>query len=301
MNDLVTILLPTYNGERYILQMLDSVYAQDYRPIEVILSDDASADRTLAKVNGWLKGKNKDDFLFKVIRNKTNRGLSGNISYAAKYVHGKYLFLADQDDIWKRNKVSVQVDYLKRNTDCEMCVCDRSAVDRSGKIICKSLMRYEHRDLRKRSYTDVLNNEICYSANAICLITKHMDQIFPIPEEICEHDTFIAIMAAHFGKIGYIKEALVLYRVYNGNLSCNYAMETNGNLIKLGYVIVKRLRRKNWKETKDPVIIREVLSNRFNENHVKFSSKIYAGSVDHIYLAAFQYILNNFSKWKRFM
>ena len=51
MNDLVTILLPTYNGQEYVSQMLDSIYFQDYRPIELIICDDASTDDTVNVVS----------------------------------------------------------------------------------------------------------------------------------------------------------------------------------------------------------------------------------------------------------
>lgn len=301
MEELVTVFLPTYNGERFILEMLDSIYFQDYRPLEVIISDDASTDRTAAVVRRWLKDKKGKDISFQLIMNKENRGLSGNISNAVKHIHGKYLFLADQDDIWRRDKVSRQVAYLEENTDCEMCVCDRSVINGKGEVVCGSLMRYEHKNPKKRSYKDVLNQAICYSANCICLRTGHLDTIFPIPDGMCEHDTFIAVMAAHYGKIGYIREPLTMYRIHGNNLSGNYALETTQNLLRLERAIIKSFKRINRKETTDPGIIREVLKNRFNENNVRFSKEVYAGRIENIYIASLRYIWYNFDRWRKFI
>lgn len=301
MKKLVTVLLPTYNGRQFVLEMLNSIYFQDYRPLEVIITDDASTDKTSTFVCKWLKGKNGDDISFKYIRNKENRGLSGNLSNAARYIHGAYLFLADQDDIWRKDKISTQVEYLEKNDDCEMCVCDRSVINDKGKVVCGSLMRYEHRTTCKRSYQDVLNQSICYSANCICLRTAHLDHIFPIPDRICEHDTFIAIMAAHYGKIGYIRKPLTMYRIHKGNLSGNYALETTSNLFKLEGIIVRNFKRVNRREAVDPILIREALETRFDEKDVQFSKALYSGQIKKLYFTAFSYIWNNLDRWKRFV
>lgn len=301
MNELVTVLLPTYNGQQYIRQMLDSIYLQDYRPIEIIISDDASVDRTIPVINSWVKDKCSEDFLCKIVKNKRNMGLSGNISNAVKYIHGKYLFLADQDDLWKKNKISAQVDYLNKNIDCEMCICDRSAIDKNNKTICKSLMHYDNINFQKRDYKEVLNNGSEYPANSICLRTEHLDSIFPIPVKICEHDTFIAIMAAHYGKIGYVRTPLILYRIHDNNLSGNYAMETNKNLFKLGCITIKTLKRINKRNATDIAIIKEELKRRFDEEGTMFSMKLNSSEIKNIYIASLKYILDNMYKWKRFV
>ncbi len=301
MEKLVTVLLPIYNGQRFITEMLNSIYSQDYRPLEIIITDDASTDKTSAMVCRWLKGKSRDDISFKYIRNEENRGLSGNISNAVRYIHGAYLFLADQDDVWKKNKISAQVGYLEKNDDCEMCVCDRSVINDKGKVVCESLMRYEHRTAQKRSYQDVLNRSICYSSNCLCLKTEHLDHIFPIPDKICEHDTFIAIMVAHYGKIGYIRKPLTMYRIHEDNLSGNYALETTPTLFKLFRVIIKNFRRINRREEIDPILIQEALKARFNEKNVQFSKALYPGRIEKLYFASFCYIWNNLDRWKRFI
>ncbi len=300
MNELATILLPTYNGEKYIEQMLDSIYKQSYRPIEVIITDDASTDRTVAVVAHWLKKRSTEELSFKIIRNKKNRGLSGNISRCEKYIHGKFLFLADQDDIWKEEKVSSQIAYLKENEDCIMCICDRGIINENNEIVCNSLFQYKHARLQKRNYNMVLNSKVQYPANCICLRADHIDKIFPIPTQICEHDTFITIMAAHYGRVGYINKMLVLYRIHENNLSHKFALETNDNLLKAGYIILKAYKRKNEREQIDPEILTVELKSRFDENIPKWSKNLYSGKIDHIYWKTILYILYNIDKWKKF-
>ena len=64
MKELVTILLTTYNGQQYIQQMLDSIYLQDYRPIEVIIAYDASIDKTVSIIINWIKNKPNEHLSF---------------------------------------------------------------------------------------------------------------------------------------------------------------------------------------------------------------------------------------------
>ena len=300
MNDLATILLPTYNGAKYVLQMLESIYLQDYRPIEVIISDDASTDKTLLVIEHWLKDKIMENISFKVIKNIDNVGLSGNVSRAAKYVHGKYLFLADQDDLWHSNKVSSQIEYLEEHNECVVCICDRSIINKENEIVCESYFKYVNAFPEKRDYRTVLNCGRLYAANCMCLRTEHLNKIFPIPRQVCEHDTFIIIMAAHFGEIGYIIKALTLYRIYENNLSGQFAMEINRNPFKAGFVIYKAKKRMNRRESVDPFIIKKVLEQRFNETGVEFSRTLYPGTVNHIYWQTIKYMIDNKERWKLF-
>lgn len=300
MKELVTILLPTYNGQKYIIQMLQSIFLQTYRPIEVIISDDASEDNTVLIIERYLSNNIASHIQFKLIKNIKNRGVSGNISKAVAYVHGKYLFLADQDDMWEKDKVSAQIEYLEKNQDCVMCICDRCVINKNNEIVCSSLFKYKCSDIRKRDYRKVLTSVKLYPANCMCLRTKYLKSIFPVPAQIYEHDTFIVIMAAHYGKIGYINKVLTLYRIHGGNLSRQYALETNRNLLKAAYVICKGYRRKNRKEVIDPVIVKRELKRRYSEEVSQWSKNIYPGKTKHVYLATIQYILKNIERWQKF-
>ncbi len=301
MKELVTVLLPVYNGKKYVRQMLDSIYLQDYRPIELIITDDASTDNTFVVIKKWLSMLDiSDNISFKLVRNRKNKGLSGNVSEAAKYVHGQYLFLADQDDMWRYDKISRQVEYLEQNKDCVMCICDRSIMNANGKIVCSSVFRYMQADLGKWDYKKVMNSTVLYAANCMSLRTENLTDIFPIPEKIYSHDTFITIMAVHFGKIGFLRNSLTQYRIHGKNLSGQYALETNKNLFKAGYIIFKTFRRNQKIVDNDTLILRHELIKRFHENSEKMPMLIWGEKVEHILLDTISYVFDNFHNWKRF-
>lgn len=300
MKELVTILLPTYNGQEYIRQMLDSIYKQDYRPLEIIITDDASTDYTVSLVNQWARSVDTFGLLFKFIRNGKNKGLSANISGAVKYIHGKYLFLADQDDVWRPNKVSMQVAYLEKNMDCIMCICDRNFINAKGEVVYPSAFQYTNAELKKRDYNKVMSLPAVYSANCICMRTEHLDKIFPIPRQVYSHDLFIAIMAAHYGNIGYIRRVLTQYRIHGNNLSRQYALETNRNLLKAGYIIYKGFQRKKKARENDDLIIRQTLEQRFHENNKHYLRMMGEKDVGCAFIETIRYIFKNLDRWKRF-
>jgi hypothetical protein len=135
----------------------------------------------------------------------------------------------------------------------------------------------------------------------MCLRTEHLHNIFPIPKQICEHDTFIAIMAAHYGKIGYLNKALTLYRIHDNNLSKQYALETNRNVLKAAVIIKNGFDKKNKRERIDPPILKAELKKRFNEEVPKWSGNLYSGKIDNVYAETIEYIFLNKNKWKIFL
>lgn len=89
----IDILIPTYNGQKYLKETLDSVLKQSYRDFRVILCDDASTDNTLKIAKSI-----KDPRLF-IVSNKKNLGYSLNLQRANTYATAKFLYLLGQDDI----------------------------------------------------------------------------------------------------------------------------------------------------------------------------------------------------------
>jgi glycosyltransferase involved in cell wall biosynthesis len=100
---LASIIVPVYNGERYLADALDSIFAQDYRPFEVIVIDDGSDDSTADIARSYKEVR----YIY-----QTNQGhaMAKNVGISA--AHGEFIAFLDADDLWAPNKLSVQVAYL---------------------------------------------------------------------------------------------------------------------------------------------------------------------------------------------
>jgi teichuronic acid biosynthesis glycosyltransferase TuaG len=111
MNDLVSILTPTYNTEKFIKATIESAQNQTYKNWEMILVDDASTDNTVAIIEEFVKRDSRIK-LFKLPENRGN-GFARNA--ALEKATGKYIAYLDADDLWFPEKLEKQIQFLKTN------------------------------------------------------------------------------------------------------------------------------------------------------------------------------------------
>lgn len=112
---LVSVIIPVYNGELYLTEALDSVFAQDYRPIEVIVVDDGSTDETAAVAKRY----SRVHYL-----HQPNQGQATARNAGLSYCTGDLIALLDADDLWVPGKLSMQAAYLESHPEVG-CVIGR--------------------------------------------------------------------------------------------------------------------------------------------------------------------------------
>lgn len=110
---LVSVVITTYNMERFIAETLDSVLAQTYTNLEIIVADDGSKDSTLEIVGRYAAA----DPRFKILRAEKNMGFSHNMNRGWGAVTGEFTAKLDADDLWFPDKIEKQVAFLNANPD----------------------------------------------------------------------------------------------------------------------------------------------------------------------------------------
>jgi glycosyltransferase involved in cell wall biosynthesis len=108
---MISIAMCTYNGERFIKEQLDSILNQTYKNFELIITDDDSSDKTITIIKEYIK----QDKRIKLYQNNSNLGFIKNFEKAISLCSGDYIVLADQDDIWKVNKLEIFLEQIKDN------------------------------------------------------------------------------------------------------------------------------------------------------------------------------------------
>ncbi|WP_333660697.1 glycosyltransferase family 2 protein [Chishuiella changwenlii] len=141
---LISICIPTYNGEKYLQEALDSVKNQTYKNIEVIISDDQSKDNTLNIIKNF---KSEVDFPVFIYSHEPS-GIGANWNNCIKEANGKYIQFLFQDDILEKNCLEVKLNYIMKYN--LMAVCSkRSIIDETGQFVTNGEWYRHFHDLQK--------------------------------------------------------------------------------------------------------------------------------------------------------
>ncbi|OVE82302.1 hypothetical protein BVY04_01280 [bacterium M21] len=116
MSELVSVIIPTYNRVDYLPDALESVRAQTYRPIEVLVVDDGSTDETKAWITDWSQQYSAEDFIVRYLVQE-NQGAPVARNYGVREAAGKYVQFLDSDDALGTGKLTHQVAYLQDNSE----------------------------------------------------------------------------------------------------------------------------------------------------------------------------------------
>ena len=204
----VSVALAAYNGEKYISQQIDSILSQLSLDDELVISLDPSTDQTLNIIQSY------NDPRIKVIKGP-GKGLIKNFENAIVHTSKEIIFLSDQDDVWKENKIETVLKAFDDNT--LLVVHDAIVVDESLKEIHSSFFSICH------SKTGIVKNIIKNSYIGCCMAFRKelIEQIIPFPKSLPMHDQYIGLMAEKKGKSKFINEKLIYYRRHDTNASNN--------------------------------------------------------------------------------
>jgi glycosyltransferase involved in cell wall biosynthesis len=219
-NGLVSVVIPVYNGERFLGRTLSSALAQTYRPLEIIVVDDGSADRTeeIAET-----AANKDGRI-RYFRRR-NYGVAESRNFGIKNAKGDLIAPLDHDDLWSPNKISRQV-RLMNDSPAEVGVvyCLALEIDQNDLVI-PPIRRLQRKRIAKGRVTNDLALGCFIETSSAPLIKKSFI------EKIGGYDTELRPQGAEDWKLYFalseicefavIPEFLVGYRQVSGSLSRN--------------------------------------------------------------------------------
>lgn len=109
VNDLVSVIMPSYNASKYIEVAIKSVLSQTYKKWELIIVDDCSTDNTLDIINSIR------DYRIRIYKNEQNSGAAISRNKALREAKGRWIAFLDSDDIWVSEKIEKQLTYMKKN------------------------------------------------------------------------------------------------------------------------------------------------------------------------------------------
>lgn len=117
---LITVVMPNYNGHRFVEQAIDSVLSQTYQDFELLVVDDCSKDDSLQLI----KQKAQSDSRIRVIALEKNAGVANARNVGIREAKGKYIALLDNDDLWTADKLERQLTIAEKGADIVYCSYD---------------------------------------------------------------------------------------------------------------------------------------------------------------------------------
>ena len=203
MNELqkrVSIVMCTYNGERFLREQIDSLLNQTYPLYEIIIQDDSSTDGTRRVVQEYA-----DKYgTIKPCINKAERGVNANFFSAMHLATGDYIAICDQDDIWEKNKIERQMEAIGDNL---LCTCRSVPFSTENNIPLNYDKRCPNIGLIRLMYASLPGHTLLFKRELL-------DRVYPQGEIYTRtyYDVILSITAAAFDSIVMVNEELVHQR-----------------------------------------------------------------------------------------
>lgn len=234
--NMLSVCMATYNGEKYIQQQLDSILACLSANDELIVSDDGSTDGTIAILESY--ARNNADQIH--IISGPQRGVIANFNNALKHAKGDYIFLSDQDDIWKKDKVEKVISAFNEH-DCTVVVHDARIVDAQCNPIGQTL--FEYRQSGPGFFKNVIKNS--YVGCCMAIRRDLLSAILPLPENVEMHDWWIGLISELRGRSIFIDDKLIDYRRHGDNASSmnHYPIQ---KMLAIRFVLLAQLAKRGW-------------------------------------------------------
>ena len=208
---MIEILLATYNGEKYLKEQIDSILNQSYKNWRLLIFDDASVDETCNIIK-----------FYEEKQVKNSKSSKKSFSKLLAFSRAEYLCLADQDDVWEKDKLKYCFEYIKKIEEKNKYVpilihTDLFVVDENLNVIARSMMKHQKLKSKEKSFRQLLvQNNI--TGCTVLMNRKLAELCGEIPDGALMHDWWLGMVACAFGVVKFLNKSTVYYRQHNKNL-----------------------------------------------------------------------------------
>jgi glycosyltransferase involved in cell wall biosynthesis len=225
----IAVLLSTYNGEKFLVEQLDSLLAQSHKNFILVVRDDGSTDRTVSILESYARDHSERICLLP--HDGENKGASAGYAFLVNYVlknkeslglPSAYMMFSDQDDTWYPQKIEKQLALMlatEADNDSSLPIIvhsDLEVVSEQNTVIAKSLINYQGLEIERNRFPNLIISNLVTGCTA--LINESLaEKALPIPENAIMHDWWLALVATAFGKLVYLDVPLVHYRQHGNN------------------------------------------------------------------------------------
>ncbi|MDB9885285.1 glycosyltransferase [Gammaproteobacteria bacterium] len=213
---LVSLFIPSYNHAEYLHETIQSMIAQTYPNIELLIIDDGSQDRSVEIINTFEQECHHRFQRYEFIHCK-NKGLSLSLNQAIKWSKGKYFAACASDDIYLPGKIAFQVPLLEDDNSLIGAFGGCDVIDSNSNITQEILP-----DEESFSFKSILIREHLLIAPTALLRSQALKEAGEYPSDLYIEDWYMWLqLSKKFGKLKVFRKKLVQYRRHENNMSQN--------------------------------------------------------------------------------
>ncbi|WP_304343648.1 glycosyltransferase [Chryseobacterium koreense] len=219
-----SIALCTYNGGKYLKEQLESILAQTVLPDEIVVCDDGSTDDTKNITEQY---RQIYPLIFKVFNNEKNLGYAKNFEKAITLCTGDLIFLSDQDDVWKKNKIEVMRNTAEQNPEIHVFAHRIEILEKNGDVLSQSFWDidgFNPNSANSETLKYLLFERNVFPGMSLAITRNAREKYLPLksPHQLVIHDYEIILKSCRDNAFKAIDESLTLYRTHeNQNIGFN--------------------------------------------------------------------------------
>jgi glycosyltransferase involved in cell wall biosynthesis len=216
MQPRISVILPVFNGRRFLAGAVRSVLAQSLLPCELIVVDDGSTDGSLEE----LETLPPAPFPVRVLR-QANAGQSAARNAAAREATGEYLAFLDQDDAWYPRHLEELVAPLAADPAVGWAYCDFDEMDLDGHLVTRAFMRAQGVAHPKRTIYDCVSGDLMVLPSASVMRRAAFEQAGGFDESLCgyeDDDLFVRFFRLGWDHV-FVDRPLVRFRIHAASSS----------------------------------------------------------------------------------
>lgn len=213
-----SVVMTTYNGERFLPEMLESLRNQTRKIDELLVFDDGSTDNTVNYIKEYIKKYELKGWTVK--QNKENLGWEKNFVQGLNKASGDVIFPCDQDDIWHTNKIEMMTKAFENNSDIWLLVSGYHAFSEyGGKMAVQQPVRTEDRNLVSRVVFDEKYYQILRPGCTMAFRKEMLPLFMENWEPGTPHDAVLWTIASLLRKLYLYNDTFIEYRRHDNNAS----------------------------------------------------------------------------------
>jgi glycosyltransferase involved in cell wall biosynthesis len=226
----VSVILPTYNaaedGGRYLREALDSVASQTRSDLELIVVDDGSTDETVDLVQDYFS---KHPHLRAQLLQKGNGGQSSARNHGARAASAEWLGFIDQDDRWHADRLATVAPYM--DTGADLVYTDADTIDEDGVVVHTRIHESRHAGggHPKQKLSEVLYRDVYVMPGVTLVRRSFFLSLGGFDETLSGYeDDDLFVRAFHAGRVAYVPEATLQWRIHGQSSSHTRRMVVSG-------------------------------------------------------------------------